>query len=139
MRYSGKNHKITFADGLLLLLLIGLSLYSFVFIREALPQGSTARIEVEGRPVYSLPLNQDKTVSVAGPLGTTVVEIRGGHVRVADSPCRNGLCKHQGWTSRGAIVCLPNRVVITVTSPPEKAPGKTPDKAPGKTLDGISG
>lgn len=136
MNSPRKSHKSTLADGLLLLLLIGLSLYSFVFIKEALPQGSTALIEAGGRPVYSLPLDRERSVAVDGPLGKTFIEIKDGRVRVADSPCRNKLCKHQDWTSRGAVVCLPNRVIITITAPQTKS---SPDKTLDKTLDGISG
>jgi hypothetical protein len=31
-----------------------------------------------------------------------------------DSPCPDKLCVQQGWTDRGAIICLPNKVVISL-------------------------
>ena len=80
----------------------------------ALPKSGTARIEVDGRPVYVLPLDRDRTVSVEGPRGRTIVEIRHHRVRIADSPCPNKLCIKQGWIDSGGLVCLPNKVVVTI-------------------------
>jgi hypothetical protein len=31
-----------------------------------------------------------------------------------NSPCPDKLCVKQGWTDRGAIICLPNKVIISV-------------------------
>ena len=104
----------TSADRVLFLLLLLLSLSGFLFVKEVLPHGSTVQIEVNGRPSYILPLDEDRTVSVEGPLGKTLIEIKERRVRVTDSPCRNKLCIRQGWVRSGTIICLPNRVVITV-------------------------
>ncbi|MEW5744123.1 MAG: NusG domain II-containing protein [Nitrospirota bacterium] len=128
MNSERTNHKTTFGDGLLLLFFLCLSLYSFVFAREAMPEGSAVTIEVEGTLLYSLPLDRNTTVAVDGPLGKTLVEVRDRRVRVTESPCHNKLCLHQEWVTRGAVVCLPNRVVVTITAPKEK-----------NTLDAITG
>ena len=61
-----------------------------------------------------LSLDEEKTVSVKGTLGDSVVEIKNGKVHMKESPCPNKLCIHQGWLDSGAIICLPNKVVITV-------------------------
>jgi hypothetical protein len=64
------------------------------------------------------PADAVETVRVAGPLGDTVIEIRGGGARVISSPCRNQIClasppiyRHGQW-----IVCLPNQVMARVDS-----------------------
>jgi len=106
--------KTTAADRLLFLLLIILSLSGIFFIREILPESQTVLIDAEGKPAYVLPLNEDRTVSVEGPEGKTIVEIRGKKVRIMDSPCRNKLCIRQGWVKTGGVVCLPNKVVVTI-------------------------
>ncbi len=72
------------------------------------------QIEVNGRLVYVLPIDKDRTVSVEGPEGRTVIEIKDHRLRVTESPCHNKLCIKQGWIESGAIVCLPNRVVVTI-------------------------
>jgi hypothetical protein len=104
----------TSADRILFLLLLLLSLSGILFVKEVLPGGSAVQIEVNGRPAYILPLDKDRTVTVEGPLGKTSIEIEDRRVRVTDSPCHNKLCIHQGWVRNGTIICLPNRVVVTV-------------------------
>ena len=104
----------TSADRVLFLLLLLLSLSGILFVKEVLPVGRTVHIEVNGRPAYILPLDKDRTVTVEGSLGKTLIEIKDQRVRVTDSPCRNKLCIQQGWVRSGTIICLPNRVVITV-------------------------
>jgi hypothetical protein len=106
----------TSADRVLFLLLLLLSLSGILFVKEVLPGGRAVHIEVNGRPAYILPLDEDRTVAVEGPLGKTLIEIENQRVRVTDSPCRNKLCIQQGWVGSGTIICLPNRVVITVGS-----------------------
>ncbi len=104
----------TIADKLLFLALITASVAGIFFSREALPQGADVLIEVEGKPQYTLPRDKDRIVSVPGPFGNTVVEIKDGKVRVREAHCPNRLCEKQGWISKGAIVCMPNHIVITV-------------------------
>ena len=106
--------KTTLADRLLFLMLIVLSLSGILFIREILPESQTVLIDVDGRPAYILPLSEDKTLSIEGSAGKTIVEIRGKKVRIVDSPCRNKLCIRQGWVETGGVVCLPNNVVVTI-------------------------
>jgi hypothetical protein len=106
--------RTTSADRVLFLLLLLLSLSGILFVKEVLPVGRTVHIEVDGRPSYILPLDKDRTVTVEGPLGKTWIEIKDRRVRVTDSPCRNKLCIQQGWVRSGTIICLPNRVVVTV-------------------------
>jgi len=112
----------TKADRILFIVLIFLSFSGIVFMKEVLPEGKTVRIEVNGHPVYLLPVEKDRVVSVDGPEGETVIEIKNHKVRITKSPCYNKLCIHQGWIESGAIVCLPNRVVITIGNHKENPP-----------------
>lgn len=79
-----------------------------------MPRGSDVVVEVDGKTAYTFPLDTDKMFSVPGPYGETVVEIKDGKVRVREAHCPNRLCEKQGWIAKGSIVCLPNRIVITV-------------------------
>ena len=47
-----------------------------------------------------------------------VVTVTPGGVRVTESDCKNRICIHRGMISSGdfPIACLPNRLIITVTS-----------------------
>ncbi|MEW6674730.1 MAG: NusG domain II-containing protein [Nitrospirota bacterium] len=104
----------TKADRLLLFILILLSSSGTLFVKEVLPKGRTVQIEVDGQPAYVLPIERERTVLVKGPYGNTVIEIKNHKVRIIESPCPNKLCIQQGWIESGAIVCLPNRVVVII-------------------------
>jgi hypothetical protein len=113
----------TRADKVLLSVLILVSLSGIVFIQEVLPKGRTVLIEVDGHPLYVLPLDRDRIVEVEGPRGMTVIEIRQEKVRIKDSPCPTKQCVKQGWIDHGVLVCLPNKVVITIGN--ERDDGET--------------
>jgi hypothetical protein len=85
-----------------------------IFIGRLIPAGKTVRIYVDNRPVYVLPAEVERTVTVKGPEGETLVEIRKSRVRISASACRNKLCVNQGWIEGGSVICLPNRVVVTL-------------------------
>lgn len=61
----------------------------------------------------SLPAGSDGTFSFLGPLGETMVEVRGGQARIASSPCAEPSW-HGGWLNRPGqrSVCLPNLVSV---------------------------
>jgi hypothetical protein len=107
-------NNITLADRILFLTLVSLSLSGIIILKVALPENPAVKIEVNGKPAYLLPLDKDRVVSVEGPEGRTIVEIRDRKVRIKESPCRNKICIRQGWIRSGAVICLPNRVVVTV-------------------------
>lgn len=122
-------HSTTIADKVLFSLLLLLSLSGIFLIKAFVPEGHTVVIELDNKPVYLLPLDKDGIVSVDGPLGKTTVEIKDNSVRIQDSPCRNKLCVRQGWIKTGALVCLPNRVVVTIDRGRET----------GNTIDAVTG
>ena len=104
----------TGADRILFLLLLSVSLAGIFFIKDIMPQSRSVLVEVNGKPVYILPLDKNRILSVEGPEGNTTIEIKDRKVRITDSPCSNKLCIKQGWIHSGSIICLPNRVVVTV-------------------------
>ena len=122
-------HSTTIADKILFSLLLLLSLSGIFLIKTFVPEGHTVVIELDNNPVYLLPLDKDRIVMVDGPLGKTTVEIKDNRVRIQDSPCRNKLCLQQGWIKTGALVCLPNRVVVTIDR----------GRVRGNTIDAVTG
>jgi hypothetical protein len=107
-------HNTTLADRLLFIFLISVSIAGIFISREAMSQSSEVSIEVDGRQVYTLPLDVNKLIPIDGPYGKTVIEIKDRRVRVKEAHCPNQICVKEGWISRGAIVCLPNRIVVLV-------------------------
>ena len=90
----------TVADRILFLILIVLSFSGILFLKEALPQKKVVNIEVAGKPVYILPIENNRIISVDGPEGKTFIEIKNHMVRVTASPCPNKLCVQQGWIKK---------------------------------------
>jgi hypothetical protein len=77
-----------------------------------------ALVTVKGEgAAWIFPLEAEETVSVPGPLGETVVEIRDGRVCIAASPCANRLCIAAGAIHGGGgwVACLPNRVMVSIS------------------------
>ncbi len=125
MKKAIKN--TTLADRALFLILLIISAAGFFYSGEALSLGSEVVVEVKGRPVYTLSLDVDMELEVEGSHGHGVVEIKKHKVRMKDAQCDNHICVRQGWISRGAIVCLPNDIVVIVE------PGRKTD------IDAITG
>lgn len=64
----------------------------------------------------TVPLDQDRTLELDGPLGVSRIEIRDGAARFLASPCRNQYCVHSGWLRHGGdfAACLPNQITLLV-------------------------
>jgi hypothetical protein len=73
-----------------------------------------AVVRSAGQVVAELPLGRDHTLSVPGPLGTSVVAVRGGRARIESDPSPRQYCVRQGWLARtgDVAVCLPNQVSV---------------------------
>ncbi|MBT9173288.1 MAG: hypothetical protein DDT21_01683 [Syntrophomonadaceae bacterium] len=87
--------------------------------------GRLLRIELDGQLVNEISFEADtvKHVVVQMPAGEATVVIAEGRVRIQEMPraiCPLGLCSSVGWVERSgeAIVCLPNRLVLTVLGGP---------------------
>ncbi len=79
-----------------------------------------------GDEVYgTYPLYEDRVVEVKTPHGQNTVTINGGSVWVSDASCRDEICIGTGKIrSPGkSIVCLPNRVSVSIVSESGKEDG----------------
>lgn len=121
MRLSAVDRvRPTVLDGLVVLaVLVAAGAVLFAF-RPKAGNFLTARIVLNNELVAELPLSdleEPVTIEVPGARYPITVEAERGRIRVAHSDCPSQDCVHTGWVSRsgGQIVCLPNRLVITVT------------------------
>lgn len=75
-----------------------------------------ARVTDGDGNTYELPLDTDATKTVTTSLGTNVVEVSGGRVRVREADCPNQDCVNQGWidSSSQQIVCLPHKLYVDI-------------------------
>lgn len=76
-----------------------------------------AQVRRDGVLVAAYPLNEDRTVSVAGSIGTTVIRIEAGRARVVSDPGPRQYCVRQGWLTRPGemALCAPNHISLTLT------------------------
>ena len=94
----------------------------------AVGEGGTITVEVENEVVMDIPMGEtgEEPQHITVPLeaGDATIEISEGKVRVLPMPqetCPLGICSQVGWIERAgeAIVCLPNRMVVTLHSEEE--------------------
>lgn len=105
--------RLPLRPGDLLLLGLGLALVAGLWQRQSGSLEGRVVIRLDGRIYEEASLRLNRVIEVPGPLGTSLVEIRDGRVRVAADPSPRQLCVHQGWIPPGgAVVCLPNRVAV---------------------------
>jgi len=83
--------------------------------------GDTAKIYLDGQLIESINLSiirEPYIIETQLGEGVNSIEVEQGRIRMATANCFDGSCLRQGWNSgnRTPIVCLPNRLVITVES-----------------------
>ncbi|MHB8880834.1 MAG: NusG domain II-containing protein [Thermodesulfovibrionales bacterium] len=105
---------MTVADRVLLVLLLSVSLTGIFIVREAVPLTAEVIVEMDGRTVFTAPLDADKNILLDSVHGKIGIEIKDHRVRINEAHCPNRLCMKEGWVSQGVIVCLPSKVVVFV-------------------------
>ena len=107
-------------DYLIIIPALGAVIVSFFFAYSGM-NAQTSVILKGDSGEWVFPVDAAETVKVSGPLGETVVEISGGEARIISSPCINQICVTSGSVrSQGRwSACLPNRVILYISSSPE--------------------
>ena len=114
---SRRPARITIPDILLIAGLIGLPVWSLSVALQGGPGKPTAYVYQRGKLFGVYPLDRDRSIVIgAAAQPDMIVEIKAGRIRVAESDCAKGVCKHTGWVSGPGrpIVCVPNKVLIEV-------------------------
>ena len=91
-------------------------------------EGDTVTVEVNGVRLGSYPLSEDRTVEIRTGIEDeelNLLVIKDGKAFVETATCPDGICAaHRPISREGeSIVCLPHKVVITISS----AKGNAPD------------
>ena len=76
--------------------------------------GRTALVYQDGTLLYILNLRQNRTLTVTGPAGKTIITVADGEVFVSHADCPDQVCVQHGplQNNGGPIICLPNRLTI---------------------------
>lgn len=107
--------RMTLIDRSVVAVLLAGTVLSFFLLRPA-GRGTTLVVEQGGRIVFTAPLSSDRTVAIPGPLGETVLAIRGGRARITASACPRKVCMGMGEVDRAGemLACVPNGVVVHI-------------------------
>lgn len=78
--------------------------------------GDLIIVRSKGLVVSELSLLRNRTLSVSGPLGATVVEVKDQRVRIASDPSPRQICVRHGWLKQVGemALCLPNQVSVEI-------------------------
>ena len=111
----------TLWDGLLALLVAAAAVALLFFLRPAESNFLTASVVLEGELIAA----EYDLSALTGPVTITLeqtdypltIRLEPGRVCIGESACPSQDCVHTGWISRAGeqIICLPNRLVISLT------------------------
>ena len=106
-------------DGIFIGILAGVCVIVFiVFSVLYQSHGSTIVITRDGALYGKYNLSQDQTIAIENTdhQVTNTLQIRDGEAKMIGADCPDKLCMHQKAisVSKENIVCLPNRIVVTV-------------------------
>jgi hypothetical protein len=111
-------------DALLILslLLVFCSLGSAVMLTGE--KGDTVTITVDKAPFGEYPLDEDRTIEIRNGDSLNILVIKDGRVFMTSASCPDGICTRHRAISRDGecIICLPNKIVITVSAKNEFTP-----------------
>ena len=108
--------RITTADKILVAALLILNGWLFATWGTGFSKGDWVVVTVNQKVTNRLPLDQDQTIYVKGPLGLTEIEVKKGRARIVRSPCKNKVCIKSGYIRYAdrLAACIPNRVVVRI-------------------------
>lgn len=81
-------------------------------------EGSNIMITVDGKEYGTYSLFEEQTITIGEGDTVNIIEIKGGKAYMREPSCPDQLCVDQNEISfdKESIICLPNKVVITVIS-----------------------
>lgn len=81
--------------------------------------GEFVQIEIDGSVVKTMSLQADDEYEIASSNGgANKLVISDGYAKMTDANCPDGICKNHKRINRvgESIICLPNKVVVTIVS-----------------------
>lgn len=98
------------SDIKLILIILIFSFLLLIFMNDK--KSNYALVYYDNKEILKIDLTINDSYSVKGFNGEVIIEVNKGKLRVKkeDSPLH--ICSKQGFTDKGSIVCLPNKIVI---------------------------
>lgn len=103
-------------DIIIIAAVISIAAIALICLQLFRPEGSTVVVSIDGEIFGEYPLSSDTTVDIPTENGHNLLVIRDGKADVTDASCPDRICaEHKAISGKGeTIVCLPNKVVISV-------------------------
>jgi len=97
-------------------ILVIAGLLSAVFYAGNRKPAEQVVVTVDGKTVETLDLHKDVDMIIEGYGGTDHLVIKDGYASITDASCPDKVCVRTGKIHKSGelIVCLPNRVVVTI-------------------------
>jgi len=105
------------ADIILIASILAVAVVVFAVVKLTQNQGSVAVIAVDGVEIQKINLSKDGIYELNG--GTNVLEVKDHRAHMVSADCPDKLCVNMGYIDSDgqAIICLPNRLTVVVSSP----------------------
>lgn len=98
-------------DAVIILAIVILSLSIWLFLPA---EGETVLVMWHGEQIYCGSIDVD--IEIVTPDGLNTISVSQGYVYMNHAECADKTCIQMGNASSGRpVVCLPNRVIITIT------------------------
>lgn len=115
------------------LLIAGLALISVILliipaVTATKPDSPALLIRVDGEKYGTYPLTEDRKIQIGD---SNTCEIKDGQVKMTSADCPDKLCLQMNAIDEngGSIVCLPNKIVLSIVNAEEPEGGE---------LDGVA-
>lgn len=110
-------------DILLIAVLLLLALGAWIFMFCLRRDGGEAIVTADGAEIARLPLGENTVLAVGEGEHTNTVVVENGEVFVSEASCPDHVCIRRGRIRYDGqtIICLPNRLVVTVSGAGEGA------------------
>ena len=116
MKHTIKKYRL---DIIVIAALLIFSLSVLLIINLTRKDGATVTVTLDGVTVAEYSLSKDGVYSLNG--GTNILTIENGTARMSESSCPDHICENKGKIKYvgQTIVCLPNKLTVTVTGEAE--------------------
>ncbi len=126
---SEKNAKRSVRNDIILIAaIVFIAVIGIIYLFCFRPSGNYVEVTVDGKLYGTYSLSENRTENIISEYnnGHNTLVIKDGKAEVTRASCPDGICAAHSPIYRDgeSIVCLPNRVVITVIS---KEPSDAPD------------